>query len=307
MGGGSWNPSSYSAYSSTIAHTTDPKAVFKKEELAKHLDPLGVLVRESRDSADNPKSTPLIVAIDQTGSMGMLAHTIAKQGLGVLFTEVLDRRPISDPHVMFIAIGDSTTGEPAPLQVSQFEADNRIVDQLQDIYLVGRGGGNSGESYHLAWYFAAMHTSHDSWEKRQKKGYLFTVGDEPPLDPLTSSAVKKFIGDTPERDLTNQELLTMAQRTYHVFHVVVEEGNYCQTYGSDYVVGKWRPLLGQNVLPLSDHTKLSEVIVSAMQVVEGIDRDKVVASWTGGTSLVVGKAIGALTPADGKVGGVVRF
>ena len=34
------------------------------------------------------------------------------------------------------------------------------------------------ESYELALYFAAYKTSCDAWEKRQKKGYLFTLGDE---------------------------------------------------------------------------------------------------------------------------------
>jgi hypothetical protein len=260
------------------------------------LDPKGVAVRESRDSADNPNSTALIVALDVTGSMGMIADNIARQGLGILFQEVLDRKPISDPHLMFMAIGDAYCDD-SPLQVSQFEADNRIVEQLTDIYLEGGGGGNSFESYDLAWYFAGQHTSIDCFEKRGKKGYLFTVGDEECPPGLRASQLQEICGDHVSQDVSSAELLEMVSKMYHVFHVVVEEGSHCRG-NPEPVVDGWKKVLGQRVLRLSDHTKLSEVIISAIQVIEGADKLVVAKSWSGSTSLVVSHAIKDLVAGD---------
>jgi hypothetical protein len=257
------------------------------------LDPLGVAIRESRDSVDNPMSTPLIVGTDVTGSMGKLAEDIAKGSVGTLFNEVFARKPITDPHVMFMAIGDAYSDR-APLQVSQFEADNRIVDQLTDIFIEGGGGGGGCESYNLAWYFAGMHISHDSFEKRGKKGYLFTVGDEDCHKSLTANAIKNFFGDDVTEDYTNESLLAMAQKTFHVFHLVVEQSGYGLTY-----LPSWRKLLGQNALILSDYTKISEVIVSAMQVIEGASVADVTKSWSGDTSIAVATAIKDLVPSKG--------
>ena len=151
-------------------------------------------MRESRDSKDNPKSTPVIVALDVTGSMGMLADVIAREGLGVLFNAILDLKPISDPHVMFMGVGDANC-DSAPLQVSQFEADNRIVEQLTQLFIEHGGGGNNFESYNLPWYFGARHTEHDSLIKRGKRGYLFTVGDEEAPEALTVAQIEEVIGD----------------------------------------------------------------------------------------------------------------
>jgi hypothetical protein len=259
------------------------------------LNPKGVMVRESRDSADNPNSTAMIVGLDVTGSMGMIAESLAKEGLGILFQETLDRKPITDPHMMFMAIGDAYYDQ-APLQVSQFEADNRIIDQLTGIYLEGHGGGNSFESYDLPWYFASQHTSIDCFEKRGKKGYLFTVGDEEFPRGLRRDQIKEICGDTVQSDYTSEELYDMASKMYHVFHVIVEEGNHCRHY-KDKVVDSWRKVLGQRALLLSDYTKLSEVIVSAMQVIEGESAATVAKSWSGSTSLVVARAIDGLTAA----------
>jgi hypothetical protein len=271
------------------------------------LNPLNVKVRESRDSVANPESNAIIVGIDVTGSMGMIAEALAREGLGVLFKEILDRKPVSDPHLMFMAIGDASC-DTAPLQASQFEADARIIAQLTDIYLEGRGGGNDWESYNLPWYFAATHTSIDCFEKRGKKGFIFTVGDEFPAHPLTRAQILKVTGDSMQTDnLSNEELLTMVSRMYHVFHVIVEEGS-CARRNLEGVTNAWKNVLGQNVLSLSDYTKLSEVIVSAIQVVEGEKKADVVKSWSKATSLVVAKALGELTTsvAGGK-SGVVRF
>lgn len=174
MGGGRFDPGAYRSFaSSTVGKSTDE--IYTSRTIHKNLDPKGVKVRESRDSADNPKSTPLIVGIDVTGSMGIIADALAREGLGTLFTGVLDRQPITDPHVMFMGIGDANC-DSAPLQVSQFEADKRIIEQLTQLYIEYGGGRNNFESYNFPWYFAALHTVHDSMEKRGKRGYLFTVG-----------------------------------------------------------------------------------------------------------------------------------
>lgn len=277
MGGGRFDSMSYGAYTSTMrGKTTDE--VFTSRTINNNLNPRGVLVRESRDSADNPNSTPLIVALDVTGSMGMLADRIAREGLGTLFTGVLEDKPISDPHVMFMGVGDANCDQ-FPLQVSQFEADNRIVEQLAQLYLEGGGGGNDFESYNLPWYFAAYHTAIDSMIKRGKRGYLFTVGDEQAPADLTAEQIKRVIGDEqPLGSLKTADLLEAAQGLYDVYHIVIEQGSHASRYLPE-VMRSWTPLLSQRVIRLSDYTKLAEMIISVMQVAEGADAGAVASKW----------------------------
>jgi hypothetical protein len=293
MGTARWDPTDWGAYAaSTAGKTTD--AVFASRGIDKDLNPLGVTVRESRDSALNPESTAIIVGLDVTGSMGMIADALARKGLGTMVEEILARKPVPDPHILCMGIGD-VLYDRAPLQVTQFEADIRIAKQLEKLWLEKGGGGNSCESYNLPWYFAAMHTAIDCFEKRGKKGYLFTVGDEePPLD-LPAAAITRFLGSRPQRNFSSRELLTLVGRMYHVFHVIVEEGNHAR-HDPRGVRNRWTDLLEQRVIGLSDHTKLAEVVVSAIEVNEGRDRDKVVKSWSKQTALVVQRAVGSLGP-----------
>ena len=265
MGSGRFDSNAYRSFaSSTVGRSTDE--IYNQRHIHKDLNPLGVKVRESRDSADNPLSTAIIVALDVTGSMGMLADVIARQGLGVLFNRLYDERPVTDPHVMFMGIGDANTDR-APLQVSQFEADNRIVEQVTQLWLEHGGGGNNSESYHLPWYFAAQHTSIDCFEKRGRKGYLFTVGDECTPGPLLATQIRQFIGDKTERDLTPAELLGMASESYNVFHIVIEEGDYARR-AMPQVRKAWHKLMGPRALGLKDHTKLADGIVSIIEMNE---------------------------------------
>ena len=173
-------------------------------------------MRESRDSGEHPASRPIIVGLDVTGSMGFLADKMAREGLGTLFQSILDRKPVTDPQVMFAAIGDVNVDR-APLQISQFESDNRIVEQLTQIYLEGGGGGNGSESYSLLWYFAANHTVHDAYEKRGQRGYLFTIGDDCPPPEIGSHSIKRFIGDSEPASFTSRELLEQASRFYDIY------------------------------------------------------------------------------------------
>ena len=309
MGYSRWSASDWDGYAATTS-ATKPTVdhIYTSKALVLDLDPKGIKMRESRDSDINPLSTAVIVALDVTGSMSPVLDSIARKGLGVLCGEIYDRKPVTDPHIMCMGLGDVAAFDKAPLQVTQFEADIRIAEQLEKLYLEGGGGGNDNESYTLPWFFAAHHTSTDCFEKRGKKGFLFTVGDEMPPAVLRADEVERVLGYRPQADLTTQELYEMVSRTYHVFHVMIEEGDFFQR-ASKRVTEAWRNLLGQNALLLSDHTKLGETIVSAIQVTAGADVDTVADSWDGTTALVIRKAISGLgvnTP-SATPGGVVRF
>ena len=194
MGGGSWASTGRSYYSDTSIRAksaSNVKEVFKSSRINKALDPKDVKPRESCDSKDNPESTAIILALDVTGSMGNIAHEIASKGLGSLIEGIFQRKPVTDPHIMFMAVGDANC-DSAPLQVSQFECDHRIVEQLTQIFVEQGGGGNCFESYDLPWYFAGTRTAIDCFKKRGHKGYLFTMGDEFPPDGLKADQRKEI-------------------------------------------------------------------------------------------------------------------
>jgi hypothetical protein len=307
MGGGRWKSEDWATYTTTRSYATkSTKEIYSSSHMDPDLDPKGVKIRESRDSKDNPQSNAIIIGLDVTGSMSSVLDAMARAGLNSLVTNIYDRKPVSDPHIMCMGIGDVECDR-APLQITQYEADIRIAKQLEKLYLEQGGGGNSYESYILAWYFAAMHTSIDCFEKRGKRGYLFTIGDEEPTPQLTAESIRKFLGEGPQTDLTAADLLAMASRQYEIYHVMVEEGSHFRSHG-DRVVKKWANLLGQRAVRLSDHTKFAETVVSLIQVNEGADRDSVIKSWDGSTSVVIANALSDVPMEQHEEsGGIVTF
>jgi hypothetical protein len=123
---------------------------------------------------------------------------------------------IPDPQLMFAAVGDVT--DQAPLQVTQFESDIRIAEQLLELWLEGKGG-DIPEDYSLFWYFLAKHTDTDSMKKRNKKGFAFTIGDASNHDMLKAADIKKIFGDDVQNDMTAESVADEALKTYELFHI----------------------------------------------------------------------------------------
>lgn len=289
MGYSRWTPSEWDDYAAKTANKPTQQ-IFTASTIDDKFDPKNCKPRESCDSATNPNSTPIIVALDNTGSMGELAGVLAREGLNTLIQEIYDRKPVSDPHVMIMSVGDAYCDR-SPLQVTQFESDISLAKQLEKLYLEGGGGGNNGESYNLAWYYAAYHTEIDSIKKRGRKGLLFTVGDEPMHPKLLAEHVQKFIGGELQQDIKTKDLLTVLKEKYDVYHVIIKEGDYARS-DLKAVQKSWYDLLGkERVIELSDHTKLSEAIVSAIQINEGSLAHDVAKSWDGSTAVVVADAV----------------
>ena len=308
MGTSRWSTDDWQGYSAQTS-TKSTAQIFTSNDLHADLDPKGTN-RESRDSDENPESTAIIIGCDVTGSMGFIAENLIREGLGVLFEEIYDRKPVSDPHIMVSAIGD-VDSDRVPLQVGQFEADLTITEDLEKVYVEGNGGGNNKESYDLPYYYAAYHTSIDCFEKRNKKGYIFTIGDELPPSFTDKNAVKNIIGDDGlEANIPFKETILAASKMYNTYHIVIAEGWFAEHNGAEYVQNAWKEYLSENVIILSDYTKLAEVIVSVMEVNEGRDIDAVAGSWSGDTSLVVKNAISDLAATsddEDNDGEVMRF
>ena len=289
MGYSTWSARDWGTYSAATA-TKKTEEIFTKKSIDNDLTPFGVLLRESRDSDANPNSTPIIIGCDVTGSMGMIADHLIRKGIGTFFEELLARKPITDPHMMAMGIGDAAYDR-SPLQVSQFEADLKIAEWLEKIHIEHGGGGNRFESYDLPFYFAANHTSIDSWEKRGKKGYIFTIGDEQAPQKTYANQVRKFIGDEMVNDVPFIETIISAQKMYHCYHIMIAQGSHARSY-PDAVKSSWFDVLGQNAIWLEDYNSLSELIVSTIQLNEGAEKAEVLSSWSGSTSIAITRALG---------------
>lgn len=293
MGMGRFDTADWTAYNRAHVDGRSRHEVFGATAMDPRFDPSRIKVRESRDSGFNPQATPIILASDVTGSMGMIAHELMKSGLVTVASELYARKPVPDPQILVAAVGDANCDR-ATLQATQFEADISLADQMRGLWLEGGGGGNHGESYSAAHIFAGLKTATDGFEKRGRKGYLFTIGDEPVHDGMTREQIGRVFGIEASRGLSARESLRLAERFYEVFHIVIREG-YAVS-GLDSVLRSWKPLLPERTLVLDDTKRIAELVVSTIEVNEGRDREDVARSWGGAASTVVAKALQDLRP-----------
>lgn len=308
MGGGSWDTESYkSAASSRKSAGVDDFDYDKKVKTGKvsgihtSLDPktvagpmsplAGINVRESRDGPDHPESVPVAAFFDITGSMGGIPRILQKK-LANLMDVIIAKAGVKDPQILVGAIGDSTCDR-YPFQIGQFESDNRFDETLRSIILEGGGGGQVKESYALAYRFAAYHTATDAWDKRGKKGYLFTMGDEMPWPTVTAEDVRRIFGVETEVDETVEELIAKAQEKWEVFHLFCMDGGYPNDAS---IPARWRKLLGERLIMVEDSSLVCEIIAGLIHMLEtASDVDKVITDI--GVKGIAGKAVrNALVP-----------
>ncbi|WP_062988855.1 hypothetical protein [Nocardia anaemiae] len=230
------------------------------------LEPLGVTVRECRDSAEHGNSLPIAVLFDVTGSMGRVPR-IMQDKLGKLHGLLQRKGYAEDPQIMFGAIGDADTDR-VPLQVGQFESDNRMDEQLRNILLEGGGGGQKSESYELAAYFMATHVATDAWERRGKRGYLFIIGDELNKAKLAGRHIRGVIGDHVRTDIEVASIYRVLAERWHVYYILPNQSSY---FDDPEIAEHWRGLLGQNFMKLDDPAAVCELIALTI----GLEEDRI--------------------------------
>lgn len=272
MGGGRWSTDVYKERERTRKATGESAFAYsdtvkKSGTLKVHptLDPFGVTVRESRDSAEHPESNAIAVMFDVTGSMRTIPVQL-QQYLPQLLGLLLYKNYIPHPQILFGAIGDAVSDQ-VPLQVGQFESDNRMDEHLQNLVLEGGGGPYGMESYELALYFVARHTAMDCWEKRKDKGYLFMIGDEMAYPHVETKAVNQVIDGGLQAKITLSQIIEEVRERYHLFFVIpagASGGHNTNVYEF------WKKALGeQHVLTLEEPKNIAETIALTIGMNEG--------------------------------------
>ncbi|MFY1825642.1 VWA domain-containing protein [Myxococcus fulvus] len=265
MGYGSYSSQAHEAL--IQARGSLPRQVlFRQERCHPLMDPRGVNWRESRDSEVHPSSLGIVFALDVTGSMGEIPELMARRGLPLFMRALLDAG-VTDSQVLFMAVGDANSDR-APLQVGQFESNERQMDQwLTSTCLEGGGGTPGHESYELAMYFAARHTDLDCFRKRNRRGYFFMTGDERPYPFVSHTQVASLMGDGLEKDLPVQQVVDELQRAFEPFFLIpdVARRRSCERY--------WRELLGDRVICLEAPGDCVDATSSLVGLCEGAIAD----------------------------------
>ncbi|MBR3042959.1 MAG: hypothetical protein IKI45_00520 [Oscillospiraceae bacterium] len=302
MGYGAWSAADWKKYSSARISGKRVNDIYSATKIDDKYDPRKIKCRESLDSADHPVTTPIIIGLDVTGSMSDLLNVTA-QRLGEMVKDIIERQPVEGPQIMFCAVGDSRCDR-SPLQVTQFESDIRIASQLTELWFEQGGGGNNFESYPLVWYLAANKTKTDAWEKRQQKGVIFTLGDDGYPEQLLVREIEKVFGDRVSEDINTEALLAQVSRRYDVFHLMVMDGRSESTVK----LPKWRELMGERAISVTDVNAIPEIIVSLLECVAGRDKEDIINSWDGNTQLAVRNALGGLPARKRNIlNSIIRF
>ena len=261
MGGGSWTTQSFTTYSTVtkgatldslgnMVTTMSNQEMFKAKSVDKALNPYNV-TRECRDSEEHPNTIPVILALDVTGSLGQAAVEIAKK-LNVIMTKLYDQ--VKDVEFMIMGIGDLYCDD-GPIQISQFESDIRIAEQLDKLWFEFGGGGNMSESYTAAWYMGSRHCDLDCW-KRGKKGIIITMGDERLNPYLPEQSLMLQTGDDLEADVETKNLYEEASEKFDIYHIQVDHG---RSWDKDGIIKSFG-ILGDN-FKRANMDSIADVIV----------------------------------------------
>lgn len=283
MGGSAINFSDMKKHYETKSYSRATRAeqIFTSRGMYEPFNPATMkLPREACDSAESPHSRGIILAEDVTGSMGRFLLSLIKDEFPRLIKSIYSNVSYN-PHIMFMGVGDVEAGDEAPLQVTQFETDLRILDQLEKIYLEKRGGSNDWESYILPWYFAANHIEMDCYNKRGEKGFLFTFGDEEPTPRLSANDIRTVFGEREQidRSVTAVDCLEIASNKFYCYHIILHGNAY--HYDGDRIVRKWENLMGSHVCELSDHIFLPELISTILKMYEGFSKTEAISCIEG--------------------------
>lgn len=254
MGGGTYSASNFCSYATSRGYSYDVTTnrisghTYTERRMNKNLNPHGV-IRECCNSEEHPDTVPVILALDVTGSMGRACDETAS-AISQLMKELYDK--YKDVEIMVMGVGDFECDN-APLQVSQFESDVRVAEQLDQVYMEHGGGGNGWESYTAPWWFGLYKTRLDCFDKQGRKGVIITMGDEPLNPDLPAQVLQDYFGVADGEESRSESyiyktnaLYKEASKKFDIFHIAIDDPHDCYDRYENAIKRSFKPVLGEN-------------------------------------------------------------
>ncbi len=248
----------WSAGSEGYDYSFDPNVVGKKaDDYAKDAGsayqgqgsqgvapPVGKTLR-----SDSP--TPLVVAIDVTGSMGEWPRIIFSK-LPVLYHEAKLWLPEID--ISFAAVGDAYCDR-RPVQICDFGKDRDLEQHINAIFPEGGGGGQTQESYEL---FAYYYLKHCDLPNAQKALFVY-CGDEGFYEKIRRQQVQALFGDALTEDPDSYQVFAQLCEKFEVYNLRVK---YSDDAKDQQIREQWQRAIGrQRVLRLEDPRRIVDCII----------------------------------------------
>jgi hypothetical protein len=196
-----------------------------------------------RKKISSTAKTPLVIAVDVTGSMAEWPAEIFDR-LPLLYNTLSQYRP--DLEICFAAIGDAGFDR-WPLQCTRFTRGFSLESELKAIYGEG-GGGDEPESYGLfAWWMNTHVTIPATLEERP---FLIVFGDATMHPKVRRDEVKRVIGDGLQQDADSIAAWKDLGRTWNTWFLR-RKGR-----ASDAVQKQWAQAVGsQKIIQIEDEQR----------------------------------------------------
>jgi hypothetical protein len=211
----------------------------------------------------NGIALPILSQFDGTGSM---AENVEKafEAIPVLDTMLSGIRTRYNTQIASAVVQDVGDGHPV-FQMSQFESDNRIAEQMR-LLVPDRSGGDAPEDYDLGLAYLLLATRMDIFDFYGLRGYTFIVGDQIGRGQVRPGAVKDHLGHTLQSSMETRDICRQLLQKWHLFYIQVGSGGGA-THNS--ATTWWQDKLGSNrVVLVPNPDLLAEVQAGLIYVTE---------------------------------------
>jgi hypothetical protein len=210
------------------------------------------------DSVSTESTSPLVIVVDETGSMGDWPATIFSK-LPYLENEGKEYLG-EDFEICFMAIGDAYNNETYPLQVRPFAKGLDLKKTLTELVIEGKGGGQTTETYELA----ALYANEKVNIPKAIKPVMIFIGDEMCYDTISPDHAEHLMGIKIEKTLTTAAVFEKLKQKFAVYLIRKSYGTSSGNVLSDddkKITASWAKYLGDDhISNLPEAARVVDVI-----------------------------------------------
>ena len=192
-------------------------------------------------------TSPLVVQVDVTGSMGAWPRTIFSK---LPYLDIEGKTYLGpDMEISFAAVGDAYSDK-FPLQVEEFGSGTVLETRLANLKVEGGGGGSHHETYELGALYYARNVD---MPNAVRPIFIF-VADEAPYAEVPTSKARDVCKVKTERVLTVDEVFAELKTKYSVYLVH-------KSFPGGETRKEWVRLIGEDhIADLDDPERVVDVI-----------------------------------------------